>query len=184
MHHNHEEASPAIIHLLLDHKVVREIIDKLEIKLDEFERKNEISISFMFSFVNFTEKFLDRCHHGKEEKCFFPALEKTGNPYVESPITIMKMEHAEMKDYIKKIEEQLIAYKNGKEDPKILISTCRDLIGLIRSHFFKEENILFRIGGRELSKEENFKTVDCYEEIEKDSDHEKLLAEAEELKRS
>jgi len=182
--HNTHEGSPAVIHLLLDHKVMREVIDRLELKLDEFEARNEISITFMVSFINFTSKFLDKCHHNKEEKCFFPALENTGNPFVEKPIQVMKMEHAEMKEYLKKIESQLNAYRESKGDLKVLISTCRDFIGFIRSHFFNEENVLFRIGARELSKEENYKTVDCYEEIEKDIGHEKLLKEAEELKKS
>jgi hemerythrin-like domain-containing protein len=179
----HEETKAAVLHLLLDHKVVREVIDRLEMKLDEFERKGEISISFMLSFLNFAKKFLDKCHHGKEEKCFFPALEKL-DASTETPIEVMKLEHVEMKNYLKEIEEKLNAYMNKEVGIEDVINPSRDLIGLIRSHFFKEENILFRIGVEIIPKDEDYKTVDCYENIEKELDHEKLLKEAEEIKKS
>lgn len=184
-HHNeNEEVVKAIFHLLIDHKVTREVIDKLELKLAEFEAKNEISISFMISLVNFLSKFLDRCHHGKEEKCLFPLLENLGIPREGGPIGVMLIEHQEMRETISKINEMLKLYSEGKQNASVIISYCKDLIGLIRSHFFKEENILFRTGSEIIPNSEDIKTVTCYEEIEKDIDHDKLLQEVEKLKES
>ena|GEM_PF-957971 len=179
----HEEAKASIFHLLLDHKVIREVIDRLEMKLDEFENRKEISISFMISFLNFASKFLDRCHRDKEEKCFFPTLESL-DASTEAPIRVMKFEHEEMKKYLKEIEEKINAYKNKEAGVEEVIKPCRSLIDLIRMHFFKEENVLFRMGVDVIPKDEDLKTVVCYENIEKEIEHEKLLKEAEELKKS
>lgn len=187
MHKEHNfngEGVKSILHLLLDHKVAREVIDHLENKLKEFESKNEISISFMFSLVNFLSKFLDRCHHGKEEKCFFPLLENLGIPRVGGPIEVMILEHQEMRTIIAKIDEYIKLYSEGKITASEVISYCKDLILLIRSHFFKEENILFREGSELISSNEDIKNVQCYEKIEKDIDHEKLIEEAEKLKKT
>lgn len=186
MGHNHEEygGRAAIIHLLLDHRIVREVLDSLELKLRQFEAKNEISISFMVSLTNFLSKFLDKCHHGKEEKCLFPSLEKLGVPREGGPIGVMISEHAEMKRLLNEIKSRLEEYSKGNVKAADVIGPCYDFINLVRSHFFKEENIVFRIGAEIMSKEESFRTVDCYEGIEREVNHEKVLKEAEELKKT
>lgn len=181
--HKHSEEKPnsAVFHLLLDHKVMREVIDSLERKLIEYEKRNEISISFMISFLNFSFKFLDTCHKNKEEKCFFPALERAGMH--KAPIEVMIQEHSEIKTLLHLIEEKLKEYSEKKIEANQLISLCYDLIALIRSHFFKEENVLFRAGTEILNEEDQNKSVVCYEEIEKDVKHEEILKMAENLKK-
>ncbi len=179
-----EEPNFAIIHLLIDHKVMREILNRLELELRRFEEKGEISMSFMLSFINFSRKFLDRCHRNKEEKCLFPVLENLGVRREGGPIGVMLMEHKEIERLISEIESRLNEYSNNKASAPKLIEACHELLNLVHSHFFKEEAVLFKTGVEIMSKEESNKTVACYEGIEKEIDHEKLMKEAEELKRA
>lgn len=43
--------------------------------------------------LEFFKEFIDACHHGKEEKFLFPAIEAAGIPREGGPIGVMLAEH-------------------------------------------------------------------------------------------
>ena len=55
--------------------------------------KNKFLNPFYLPVIDFSKNFTDVCHHTKEEKSLFPALEKAGLPTNMGPIAMMLMDH-------------------------------------------------------------------------------------------
>ncbi len=51
------------------------------------------SVQDIEQLIGFFKVFVDQCHHGKEEKLLFPALEKIGVSREGGPIGVMLSEH-------------------------------------------------------------------------------------------
>jgi len=117
--------------------------------------------------VEFFRVFADKCHHGKEEDLLFPAMEKAGVPKEGGPIGVMLAEHQQGRGFIKCMAEALDRQKKG--DPKALPSyaeNARNYIALLAQHINKEDNVLFPMGEKVLSKKTQEELVEGFEKIE------------------
>ena len=94
-HHHSEKATE----LLSDeHRVIERVlavVEKLaaapvEGRLDSWKQA-----------LDFIRHFADGCHHLKEEKVLFPAMEEHGIPRDGGPIGMMLMEHEEGRGYVR-----------------------------------------------------------------------------------
>jgi hemerythrin-like domain-containing protein len=105
--------------------------------------------------LDFIRHFADECHHFKEEKVLFPALEEHGIPRDGGPVGMMLMEHEEGRSYVRAMAAaiSLIEAKNEAAKENLLTSAqayCR----LLREHIQKEDEILFRMADEVISAEE------------------------------
>lgn len=66
-----------------------QILKKMVFKLEN----TDVELSDFQDMIGFFSLFADKCHHGKEEGLFFPALEKAGVPNLNGPIGQMLLEH-------------------------------------------------------------------------------------------
>ena len=71
-----------------------EILDAVCFRLKAGEK---IDPAHLTQIVEFIRGFADRCHHGKEEEIFFPALEVAGIPKEGGPIGVMLGQHERMR---------------------------------------------------------------------------------------
>ncbi len=132
--------------------------------------------------IDFIRNFADRCHHLKEEKLLFPALEEKGIARDGGPIGMMLTEHEEGRSYVRAMAEAL----KGEVPPKtVLVENARAYLSLLRDHIRKEDEILFNMADEVLSSEEQKKLLREFEEHEAKEIgtgiHEKYLKMAEEL---
>ena len=83
-------------------------------------------------------------HSDIEETVFFPALE----PHIgdAGPLAVMRAEHEELDRYVSEMRDS--------EDVDYVKTVLRDLVALARSHFQKEEAILFPLAEEMLSEAE------------------------------
>ncbi len=140
------------------------ILEKVAAKL---EAKEKVDLNHLERIVEFLRVFADRCHHGKEEDLLFPAMEKAGVPKEQGPIGVMLAEHQQGRGFIKGMAEALDRQKKG--DPKALPSyteNARNYIALLTQHIKKEENVLFPMGEKVLSKKTQEELVEGFEKIE------------------
>jgi hemerythrin-like domain-containing protein len=109
--------------------------------------------------------FADGCHHFKEEKVLFPALEERGVPVEGGPVGMMLMEHDEGRQYVRSLASSL-------EDPDperaraALIENAQSYIRLLREHIQKEDDVLFRIAEDTLTAGEQKELLRAFEEHE------------------
>jgi hemerythrin-like domain-containing protein len=140
------------------------ILEKVAAKL---EAKEKVDLNHLERIVEFFRVFADQCHHGKEEELLFPAMEKAGVPKDQGPIGVMLAEHQQGRGFIRGMAGALDRQKKG--DPKALPSyaeNARNYIVLLTQHINKEDNVLFPMGEKVLSKKTQEELVEGFEKIE------------------
>jgi hemerythrin-like domain-containing protein len=138
--------------------------------------------------LDFIRNFADQCHHVKEEKVLFPALEAHGIPVEEGPVGMMLMEHEEGRSYVRSMLAAISLIEAGNEAAKeSLCSSAQAYCRLLRDHIQKEDEVLFRMADEVISAEEQKKVSAAFAQHEVEESgagvHEKYLKIAAELER-
>ena len=166
-----------------DHRVIEQVLDALE-KLAQAPALS--ALDPWEKAIDFIRNFADKCHHLKEEKLLFPAMEQHGIPLEGGPLGVMLAEHEEGRGYVKAMAAALtIAAKDPAAAKKSLQETARAYVRFLREHIQKEDDILFNMADGVLSAEEQKELLCDFEEHELKEIgagvHEKYLAIAQEL---
>ena len=177
-----EKATEALKH---DHRVIEKVLAVLERLM---EGSVGASLETWRKAIDFIRNFADKCHHLKEEKILFPALEERGIAREGGPIGMMLMEHEEGRGYVRQMAAALhLAEEDSKAAEKSLLDNARAYLRLLRQHIRKEEEILFEMADEVLTREEQNKLLCEFEEHEAKEIgpgvHERYLKLAYELER-
>jgi hemerythrin-like domain-containing protein len=117
--------------------------------------------------IDFARNFADKCHHLKEEKLLFPAMEERGIPREGGPIGMMLAEHEEGRGYVRAMAAAL---ETAAQDPIAARTTLRRkadaYIRLLREHIQKEDDVLFMLADNVLNSEEQKELLREFEEHE------------------
>jgi hemerythrin-like domain-containing protein len=149
--------------LIEEHRVVQSVLRALDCELSETERAHTVPVAFLRTLVAFSRAFLDRCHHGKEEHCLFPCLERKGIPREGGPIEVMLQEHEEGRALVRNIAGRLDLYEQGATTEDSVLALCREFSDLINEHIEKENEMLFPMGDSVMDAADDRQTVECYE---------------------
>ena len=139
-----------------EHESIKYILDELE---RELQSLNNYSISDDAGSVIEKLKILTanllnaEPHHQREEDILFEAMKKSG---ISGPTSAMKTEHVGFREYKDKLKNQIDNINNGefKENKSRIRYTATGLIGFIRGHIEKEENILYPMAFQTLKEPE------------------------------
>jgi len=182
-HREPRELGKATEALKREHRIIERALAVLE-ELVEGPRGG--SLARWEKVVDFLRIFADKCHHLKEEKILFPALEERGIARDGGPIGVMLMEHEEGRGYVRLMEAALTL---AEEDPEAaepaLIGNAKAYLRLLREHIPKEDRVLFAMADAALTDDEQQKLLRQFEEHEAlemgPGAHEKYLALVREL---
>lgn len=152
--------------LARDHDVILRVVDRLETRVAEWRRTNNIERDSLEKFIEFAKLFTDRCHHGKEERCLFPCLERRGIPREGGPIGVMLYEHEIGRQLIGRLEKAAEMYFAEGRGLDEVLNICEDYINLMRQHIAKENDILFPMGEKVADEGDRERTNSCYEDVE------------------
>ena len=136
--------------------------------------------------LEFFRHFADQCHHFKEEKVLFPALEEHGIPREGGPIGMMLTEHEEGRGHVRSMIDAVeqVAKGNGAASTTLL-DHARAYVTLLREHIQKEDDILFRMADEVIPEDEQRRILKDFENHEAEEmgagAHEKYLGIAREL---
>lgn len=162
-----------------DHRVIERALGGIEAISEDMARTGNIPVETLAGLVVFSQTFIDRCHHGKEEVCLFPCLERRGVPREGGPIGVMLHEHRVGRELVAKIGEELAANEATKADAKKLLQLLTEYVTLLRAHIAKEEAVLFQMGDRLMSPDDRESSLECYERTEEEKlgpgKHEEML---------
>jgi hemerythrin-like domain-containing protein len=136
--------------------------------------------------LDFIHHFADQCHHFKEEKVLFPAMEAHGIPSAGGPIGMMLMEHEEGRSYVQAMFAAISLIEANNEAAKEnLLSSAQAYCRLLREHIQKEDDVLFRMADEVISADEQKKLSAAFAQHEAEEIgagvHEKYLKVAAEL---
>ena len=93
------------VSLRRDHELIEKIIKAMESTVQLLNDDKQIPESILLPVIDFTKNFTDVCHHSKEEKSLFPALEQAGLPSNMGPIAMMLMDHQRSREIGTQMEE-------------------------------------------------------------------------------
>ncbi len=180
---SHHLSDKATALLSDEHRVIERVLVAVE-KLTE--KPVFTSLDSWKKALDFIRHFADQCHHLKEEKILFPALEAHGIPNDGGPIGMMLLEHEEGRSYVRAMFDALGKIEAGDPSaPPALFENAKRYTRLLREHIQKEDEILFRMADEVIPADEQkqlLKTFETHEAEEMGAGvHEKYLTIAQEL---
>lgn len=157
--------------LVEEHRVIERVLAALDRRLDDAERTGTIPVAFLRNLIAFSQAFVDRCHHAKEERCLFPCLESRGIPREGGPIGTMLQEHEMGRMLVRQIAEQLDRHEEGTAAPRDVLSACKAYLELLQQHILKENHALFPMGEQVMTASDDEQTTRCHEQRELETGH-------------
>ncbi|MFO0556108.1 MAG: hemerythrin domain-containing protein [Polyangiaceae bacterium] len=126
--------------------VALELLDAVVAALDKSDAEAEGHLAGLLEFFS---SFVDYCHHGKEEECLFPALEKCGLPRDGGPIGVMLSEHEFGRALLHQMRGALARLGEGDATARAdLREAARGYHAFLQAHIYKENNVLFAMADR------------------------------------
>jgi hemerythrin-like domain-containing protein len=139
--------------LELDHKVILRALNVLEEMAGRIERNESVARRDIEALVNFLRVFGDDYHQTKEESALFPELRRS-TAVENKEVRHMLFEHEQERSLVEGLEES-VETKHGRD----FVHYANRLIGLLRNHIYKEDNILFGIVENCLTDEQDATVV-------------------------
>jgi hemerythrin-like domain-containing protein len=180
---SHHQSEKATALLSDEHRVIERVLAVMEKLL---QRPAADSLKSWNKALDFIRHFADQCHHIKEEKVLFPAMEAHGIPNEGGPVGMMLLEHEEGRSYVRAMFDALGKIAAGDPSAQAaLFENAKQYLRLLREHIQKEDEILFRMADEVLSADEQKKLLAAFAEHEAEEMgagvHEKYLTIAQEL---
>ena len=158
---SHHQTEKATALLSDEHRVIERVLAALE-KLTE-----KPATEFLERWkkaLDFIRHFADQCHHFKEEKVLFPALEQHGIPNEGGPIGMMLLEHEEGRSYVRAMFDALGKIEAGDPSAQAaLFENAKRYLRLLREHIQKEDDILFRMADEVIADDEQRQLLKNFE---------------------
>jgi len=132
-----------------DHDLIEKVIKAMESTIQLLNDGKQIPESILLPVIDFSKNFTDVCHHSKEEKSLFPALEQAGMPHNMGPIAMMLIDHERSREIGKEMENSAKDYISSGNSTK-LISDMQQYVEHITEHLWKENNRLFMMAEARL----------------------------------
>jgi hemerythrin-like domain-containing protein len=132
-----------------DHKTILRALEILQEMATRVETGRPVDAKDVETIVGFLRAFEDNYHQAKEESALFPELMKTCGAN-EARLRHMIFEHDQERSLVNGLEDALHTQK-GMD----FVHFANSLVGLIRTHINKEDNILFPLADESLSTEQD-----------------------------
>ncbi len=146
-----------------DHEVIERALRVMERAALRLEAGQALSPEVLSSAVDFLRHFADGCHHAKEEQALFPRLIERGLIRDGGPIGVMLHEHDLGRAYIRRLENAL-----DRDDNESTVDALQCYTALLRNHILKENEVLFPMADRLLTKEDDEELVAAFDRLERE----------------
>ncbi len=140
--------SPSVATDLLnsEHRTILSVLDVLDAACSSFEAGEAVPANVVPDLVRFFREYADDFHHAKEENILFLRYHDRGMPRGFGPVAVMMHEHDAGREHLAAFER---AFAAGNRAATALAG--RDFSGLLRAHIDKEDEVLYPMGNRILS---------------------------------
>jgi hemerythrin-like domain-containing protein len=170
--------------LVNEHLVILGVLEGLEREMAAMRRTGAVPKAFLRDLLTFCRVYIDRGHHGKEEGCLFPCLERRGMGREDGPIGVMLQEHEWGRALVRAIEAALDRHAQGKASVADVLTPCESYLALLRQHIDKENGVLYPMGDLRMVPADHEGNRRCYATREEELgrlEHERMEKLAKEL---
>jgi len=140
-----ESAGQASRQLMAEHEVILQVLRAAESEADHVRQGFNMDDNRVRDIVDFSRNFTDRCHHGKEERFYFPAAEVYAGQRVHGFIDELTAEHAYGRSIMDEIDYLLGA--DAGEAAKLIAERLSMYVSTLRRHIERENGQLYRKSG-------------------------------------
>lgn len=145
-----------------DHTMVRRlgiVVEKCSAKLYAYQDVPMEDIKIISVII---EEFVDRFHHGKEEKAYFP--ETKDKDHYEEDIRKFLIEHELGRRIAKMLRRQIDSWKKGTDSREAIARFLKSYSVFIMDHTAKEDKFFNKVEEKNsISKEEDTTLIKHYE---------------------
>jgi hemerythrin-like domain-containing protein len=171
-----------------EHRIIELVLNCLEEMTDRALEEGELNVGAARMAVDFLRHYGDYCHHGKEERHLFRALESHGFAHEHGPVGRMLYEHDLLRQLLKRLETAIAeAESGGLSALQRYADAAHTYVAFRRDHIAKEDQHLFPLANRILTEADNAALVRSFAHVEAHEmgtgAHEKYLRLADELAR-
>ena len=150
-----------------EHDVILLVLEAVEREARAIRHAGCADAERVEKMLDFIRNFADRCHHAKEEKLLFVRIQQRGIPRDGGPIGTMLAEHEAGRAHVRAVAEGLPKAAQG--DPQAAQAVVDNLMGyvrLLRAHIDKENNVLYPMGDRVLTEEDQCSLAAAFAQVE------------------
>ncbi|MFA5973716.1 MAG: hemerythrin domain-containing protein [Lentimicrobiaceae bacterium] len=128
-----------------DHVQILRLIEVME----RITKTADPNVEHLELIVKVIREFADGLHHAKEEQLLFPLMVQKGFSSESGPVAVMLHDHAEGRNFVKGIAENILLFKQGEAAAlKAIYANMLDYADLLKNHIGKENNVLFRMADK------------------------------------
>ncbi len=169
-----------------EHRVIEQVLNCLDKMVQKSQTEGKLDKQSAKDAVAFFRNFADHCHHGKEERHLFPAMEAKGFPRDCGPTGVMLYEHDQGRKFVGGMDESIEAAARGDTAAlKEFTRNAREYINLLREHIKKEDHCLFAMANNAFTEQDQQDLLAAFENVEAkemgEGVHEKYLKIADDL---
>lgn len=139
-----------------EHEEIIKFVGKLRTMCLDFMKYDKIDTAEFYAAVKFIKTYADERHHQKEEELLFKAMVEYIGVKAENIIKYgMLIEHDTARYIVSSLEKAVAAYEKDRTDENKLDILCYALsyCDLLLRHAYKEDNVVYPFGVKNLPKE-------------------------------
>ncbi|MCU0849492.1 MAG: hemerythrin domain-containing protein [Spirochaetes bacterium] len=152
--------------LMEEHELVLRMLDVMRSVSAKLRTGVDVPDSDLLKILEFIRGFADGCHHSKEEKVFFPALESAGIQKEGGPIGVMLKEHETGRKMAMIMSDSFSSSGQSGGLRLRFADAAEKYADLLEHHIEKENGVLFVMAGKIFSLEQQRKITDDFIKIE------------------
>ena len=168
------ERLSAVSVLYGEHRIILRLLDCLDRMADRAAKAHAMPVLEARDIIAVLRGFADECHHAKEERILFPALERLAPGF--GPVQVMRHEHDLGRDHVRGMAIALDAV-----DVAGFIQEAHAFSVLLRQHIGKEDEVLFPMAQAMLSPKDDAAILAAYRDAGREKPCGPLLARVETL---
>ena len=150
-----------------EHQVVLRVLEAAEKEVASIRQRGTIHVTLIREMADFFRGFVDHCHHTKKEKHLFARMHQQGMSLTSGPLAVMLHDHEQGRACIQAIWEALL--EKGEPDAEAVAKIADSLslyVSLLRGHIDREDNVLYPMADRLLSRPDQEALTVAFEKVE------------------
>ncbi len=126
-----------------EHEVIRKALGILDALAAHAAAGGAPPEADLAGLLEFFTVFTDGCHHVKEERILFPALEAAGLPHGQGPLAVMLEQHDAGRRLVGVLRAEQPALGRDARARERFAAAAREYVALLEQHIAIENEVLF-----------------------------------------
>ena len=150
-----------------EHEAILLVIGAAEKEAAYTAKTAKLHAQTIREMADFFKNFVDRCHHGKEEKQLFVMLHERGMPTKTGLLAVLLHEHEQGRIFVRAVAKAVAG--KGVPGAAAIRKAKKNLAAyaqLLRAHIDKENDVLYPIADRLLKPVDQKNLVEAFDKVE------------------